>query len=84
MINISDLINNQNNFKFGDKVRVLRNDTPEKGKPTWKTAWFARVVKAGSHFAYLLDYKKTDVNLANLDSCEWCPYESKMLKIIKD
>lgn len=67
-------------FKLGDKVRVLRKDE----KDVWRTAWYGIIFKLGTTHAYIIDYVKTDANLATFDSCEWVPYESKMLKIDRD
>ena len=72
-------------FKVGDKVRVLRNDAPDEKAPKWKTSWFGVINKMGDKFALVWDYKVSDSNTGLLtDSSEWCPFESKMLKIIKD
>ncbi len=67
-------------FKIHDKVRVLKKE--EKG---WKTFSFGVIVELGSSFAKIWDPKVTDQNLGTIEhSCENFPYESKMLKIIKD
>ena len=73
------------NFKVGDKVRVLRNDTPDEKSPKWKTFYFAVIVQMGNKFAKCWDFKPSDSNTGLLtDSVEWCPFECKMFKIIKD
>ncbi len=83
---INDLIQqSENNFKRGDRVRVLKNDTPDGPKPTWKTHYCGGIIKAGTHFALVIDPEKRDGNLATIqESSEWIPYNSKMLKIIKN
>jgi len=67
------------NFKVGDKVRILKRH-----EDSWKTFSFGVIMKMGDKFAYVLDHVKTDSNLALMESCEYFPFESKMLKIIKD
>ena len=83
---INDLLQqSENNFKRGDRVRVLKNDTPDGPNPTWKTHYCGAVIKAGTHFALIIDPVKGDGNLGTLnESVEWTPYNSKMLKIIKN
>lgn len=83
---IKDLLQQfENNFKRGDRVRVLKNYTPDEPKPTWRTFYCGAVIKAGTHFALIIDPTKTDSNLGTLnESCEWMPYNSKMLRIIKN
>lgn len=83
---INDLIQqSENNFKRGDRVRVLKNDTPDAPKPTWKTFYCGGIIKAGSHFALVLDPEVRDGNLGTLaESCEWVNFNCKMRKIIKN
>lgn len=67
------------NFKIHDKVRVLKKDND-----SWKTYYFGIITKLGDKFAYIVDLKKTEENLASVEFGEWTPFESKMLKVIKD
>ena len=76
---------NNTTFKVNDKVRVLRNHTPDEKNATWKTAWFGVIKGVGTTFALVWDFLESDSNVGNMDySCEWVPYNSKILKIIKD
>ncbi len=75
-----NILDNNQEFKVNDKVRVLKFDGER-----WKTFYYGVIVQLGTKFAKILDYKVSDANLGTLnESSQWCPFESKTLKIIKD
>lgn len=77
------LIDNQT-FKIGDKVRVLRNDNPD--KPQWKTMYYGVVLKVATKgWVYVWDPKIYDCNTGNpTESVEWIHSDCKMTRVIKD
>ena len=72
-------------FKLHDKVQVMVNKTPDKPFALWKAEWDGVITSIGTHFAGVTDFKKTDSNVGTISESEqFVPYNSKMLKIIKE
>lgn len=77
-----DILNQNTTFKLYDKVKVLRR---EAGDVNWRGLYYGVIVELGNTFARVWDTCKTDQNLGTIpDSCEWQPFNSKCLKLVKD
>lgn len=87
MITTSSNQNNQKNqktqdFKVGDKVRVLRNENANISN--WRVSYYGIITSIGTTHAKVFDFTKSNMNLADPShSCEWLPYVSRAIKIEK-
>jgi hypothetical protein len=72
-----------NNFKFGDKVRVLRGGNGD----AWKTLYYGVILQASnnSNFVQVWDPEKRDGNCGDPQiSNEWVNCDCRMTRVIRD